>query len=113
MGKEGTITENRPKKGAIARGFKRVREPERPSNYAVILHNDNFTTKDFVVFVLQEVFHRSFLDAENIMLTVHEKGLGVAGVYHFEIAESKAYDTADLAKEHEYPLKITIERVNE
>ena len=47
------------------------------------------------------------------MLNVHENGLGVAGIYHFEIAEEKAYHTADLAKEYEYPLKITIEKVNE
>ena len=113
MEKEGTITENRPKKGATARGFKRVREPQKPSNYAVVLHNDNYTTKDFVVYVLQEVFHHSFIDAERIMLNVHENGLGVAGIYHFEIAEEKAYHTADLAKEYEYPLKITIEKVNE
>ena len=106
-------TENRPKKGATARGFKRVREPQRPSNYAVVLHNDNYTTKDFVVYVLQEVFHHSFIDAERIMLSVHENGLGVAGIYHFEIAEEKAYETAGLAKEYEYPLKITIEKVNE
>ena len=113
MGKEEAITENRSKKGATARGFKRVREPQKPSNYAVVLHDDNYTTKDFVVYILQEVFHHSFIDAERIMLNVHENGLGVAGIYHFEIAEEKAYYTADLAKEYEYPLKITIEKVNE
>ena len=53
-----TITETKPKKGAIARGFKRVREPQKPSNFAVILHNDNYTPRDFVVYVLQEIFHR-------------------------------------------------------
>ena len=50
---EDTITETKSKKGAIARGFKRVREPQKPGNFAVILHNDNYTPKDFVVYVLQ------------------------------------------------------------
>ena len=109
MEKEGTITEDRPKKGAIARGFKRRREPQKPSNFAVILHNDNYTTREFVVYVLQEIFNRSFEEAERIMLLVHNEGLGIAGVYRLEIAEQKAYDTAVEAKENQYPLKITVE----
>ena len=112
MEKEGTITEDRPKKGAIARGFKRRKDPQKPSNFAVILHNDNYTPRDFVVYVLQEIFHRPFEDAERIMLLVHNEGLGIAGVYRLEIAEQKAYDTAVEAKENQYPLKITIEEVS-
>ena len=108
---EGTITEDKPKKGAIARGFKRVKEPEKPGNFAVALHNDDFTPMEFVVYVLQEIFHHPSERAERIMLAVHNEGAGVAGVYRFEIAEQKASDTADEAKENEYPLKITIERV--
>ena len=53
---DGTITTAKPKKGAIARGFKRVKEPEKPGNFAVVLHNDDFTPMEFVVYVLQEVF---------------------------------------------------------
>ena len=101
----------KPRKGATGRGLKRVRGPKKPSKYAVVLHNDNYTPMDFVVFVLQEVFHHPFERAERIMLSVHNEGIGVAGVYHFEIAEQKAYDSADLAKEHQYPLKITIEEI--
>ena len=101
----------RPRKGATGRGLKRVRGPKKPSKYAVVLHNDNYTPMDFVVFVLQEVFHHPFERAERIMLSVHNEGIGVAGIYHFEIAEQKAYDSADLAKEHQYPLKITIEEL--
>jgi len=111
MSNEGTITETKPKKGATARGFKRVREPQKPSNFAVILHNDNYTPRDFVVYVLQEIFHRPFEDAERIMLLVHNEGLGIAGVYRLEIAEQKAYDTAVEAKDNQYPLKITVEEV--
>ena len=108
---EGIITETKPKKGAIARGFKRVKEPQKPGNFAVIFHNDDFTPRDFVVYVLQEVFGRPFDQAERIMLSVHNEGTGIAGVYRFEIAEQKAYDTVVLAKENQYPLKITVEEM--
>ena len=108
---EGTITETKPKKGAIARGFKRVKELQKPGNFAVVLHNDDFTPMEFVVYVLQEVFHHPFERAEQIMLSIHNDGMGVAGVYRFEIAEQKAYDTAEEAKENQYPLKITIQEM--
>ena len=111
MDDEGIISETKPKKGAIARGFKRVKEPQKPGNFAVIFHNDDFTPRDFVVYVLQEVFGRPFDQAERIMLSVHNEGTGIAGVYRFEIAEQKAYDTVVLAKENQYPLKITIEEM--
>ena len=107
----GTITETKPKKGAIARGFKRVIELQKPGNFAVVLHNDDFTPMEFVVYVLQEVFHHPFERAEQIMLSIHNDGMGVAGVYRFEIAEQKAYDTAEEAKENQYPLKITIQEM--
>jgi ATP-dependent Clp protease adaptor protein ClpS len=111
MSSEETITETKPKKGATARGFKRVREPQKPSNFAVILHNDNYTPKDFVVYVLQEIFNRPVEEAERIMLAVHNEGSAIAGVYRLEIAEQKAYDTAVEAKDNQYPLKITIEEI--
>ena len=109
---EGIITEDKPKKGATARGFKRVREPQKPGKFAVILHNDDYTPMEFVVFVLQEIFHHPSERAEQIMLAVHKEGMGIAGVYRAEIAEQKAYDTAEVAKENQYPLKITIEEVS-
>ena len=108
---EGIITETKPKKGAIARGFKRVKEPQKPGNFAVIFHNDNYTPRDFVVYVLQEVFHHPADHAEKIMMNVHNKGMGIAGVYRFELAEQKAYDSVVLSKENQYPLKITVEEM--
>ena len=108
---DGAITTTKPKKGAIARGFKRVKEPNKPGKYAVVLHNDNFTPMEFVVYVLQEVFHHPYERAERIMLAVHNDGMGVAGIYHLEIAEQKAFDTAEEANENQYPLKITIEEI--
>ena len=75
------------------------------------IRDSNYTPMDFVVFVLQEIFHHPFERAERIMLSVHNDGMGVAGIYHYEIAEQKAYDTADEAQQHQYPLKVTIEEI--
>ena len=108
---EEIITKTKPKKGAIARGFRRVKEPQKPGNFAVVFHNDDFTPKDFVVYVLQEIFNRPLDQAERIMLSVHNECMGIAGVYRLEIAEQKAYDTAEEAKENQYPLKITVEEI--
>ena len=108
---EGIITKDKSKKGAIARGFKRVKEPQKPSKFAVVLHNDGYTPMEFVVYVLQEIFNHPRERAERIMLAVHKDGMGVAGIYRLEIAEQKAYDTAEEAKENQYPLKITIEEI--
>ncbi len=95
----------------IDRPPKKKKEPEKPGNFAVALHNDGYTPMEFVVYVLQEIFNHPHERAERIMLAIHNEGMGIAGVYRFEIAEQKASDAADEAKENDYPLKITIERV--
>ena len=95
----------------IDRPPKKQKEPEKPGNFAVALHNDGYTPMEFVVYVLQEIFNHPHERAERIMLAIHNEGMGIAGVYRFEIAEQKASDTAVEAKENDYPLKITIERV--
>lgn len=82
---------------------------KKPPMYKVLLHNDDYTTKEFVVFVLQSVFHRSEVDAIAIMEHVHNHGVGVAGVYTFEVAETKVTKTVQLARAHEYPLQLSIE----
>ena len=82
---------------------------KRPSLYKVLLHNDDYTTKEFVVQVLQYVFHKDQTAAVQIMLHVHKTGIGVAGVYTFEIAETKVTLVESLAKQHEYPLMCTME----
>ena len=88
---DNVLTE-KPRKGATGRGLKRVRGPKKPSKYAVVLHNDDFTPMDFVVYVLQEIFNHPFERAERIMLSVHNEGMCVAGVYRFEIAELQAFE---------------------
>ena len=108
---EGTYLKEKPRKGATGRGLKRVRKPYKPSKFAVVLHNDDYTPMEFVVYVLQEIFHHPFDRAERIMLSVHEEGIGVAGIYHLEIAEQKAFETAEEAQQNQYPLKITIEEI--
>ncbi|QQS31941.1 MAG: ATP-dependent Clp protease adaptor ClpS [Acidobacteriota bacterium] len=82
---------------------------EKPKLYKVLLHNDDFTTMDFVVFILQHVFKRSEAEAVTIMLSVHNSGIGVAGVYPYEIASEKSQKTINLARAREYPLLCTVE----
>ncbi len=82
---------------------------KRPPLYKVLLHNDNYTTRDFVVAVLMEVFHKSETDAVQIMLHVHYNGIGVAGVYTYEVAETKVRTVEALAKENDFPLRVSME----
>ena len=85
-------------------------QTKQPSMYKVLLHNDDYTTMDFVVMVLETVFHKSAEEATLIMLNVHEQGLGVAGVYTREVAETKVILVHDLARKNEYPLKCSMEK---
>ena len=82
---------------------------EKPKLYKVLLHNDDFTTMEFVVFVLQYVFNRDEVEAFTIMLNVHNQGLGIAGIYPYEIANMKSEKAINLAKAREYPLLCTVE----
>lgn len=82
---------------------------KKPPLYKVLLHNDDYTTKEFVVEILQYVFYKEQTEAVQIMLHVHKKGLGVAGVYTCEVAETKVALVESLARQHEYPLKCTME----
>jgi ATP-dependent Clp protease adaptor protein ClpS len=82
---------------------------EKPKLFKVILHNDDFTTMEFVVFILKHVFMRSDADAFTIMLKVHNEGIGVAGIYPYEVANMKADKAMNLSRAHEYPLLCTVE----
>jgi ATP-dependent Clp protease adaptor protein ClpS len=82
---------------------------EKPKLYKVILHNDDFTTMDFVVFILQKVFLKDLAEAFVIMMKVHEEGIGIAGIYTFEVATMKAEKAVNLAKAREFPLLCTVE----
>jgi ATP-dependent Clp protease adaptor protein ClpS len=83
---------------------------EEPPLFKVLLHNDDYTTMDFVVHVLETVFNLPEDQAIQIMLNVHVKGIGVAGVYTYEVAEMKVAKTTVLAREQEFPLLCTMEK---
>ena len=82
---------------------------ERPRMWRVLLHNDDYTTQEFVVSVLETVFHKPHAEAFTIMMNVHQSGLGLAGVYTHDIADTKVRTTKRLAEEHEFPLLVTME----
>jgi ATP-dependent Clp protease adaptor protein ClpS len=82
---------------------------EKPKLFKVLLHNDDFTTMEFVIFVLQYVFNKNDMDALTVMLKVHNEGVGIAGIYPYEIAKTKSEKTMNLARAREYPLLCTVE----
>jgi ATP-dependent Clp protease adaptor protein ClpS len=84
---------------------------EEPSLFKVLLHNDDYTTMDFVVHVLETIFNMTADKAIQVMLNVHVKGIGIAGVYTYEVAEMKVAKTTAMAREQEFPLLCTIEQV--
>ena len=104
--REGTGTLARPKRDLETLEKRKV---ERPPLYEVLLHNDDYTTQDFVVWVLETVFHKPRGEAFAIMMSVHQSGLGVAGVFTHDVAETKVKTTKTLAEEREFPLLVTME----
>lgn len=82
---------------------------KKPPLYKVLFHNDDYTTMEFVVSVLTTVFHHSEAMAHTIMMHVHTKGVGVAGVFTREIAETKVAKTVALARKNDFPLELSIE----
>ena len=93
----GVLTETRPK-------------TKKPSMYKVLLLNDDYTPMEFVVHVLQHFFRLSIEDATRVMLQVHHKGVGVCGVFTYEVAETKVTAVSDFAKKNEHPLQCTLEK---
>ena len=81
----------------------------RPRLYKVLLHNDDFTPREFVVVVLRHVFHMTESDASRLMLYVHKNGVGVVGLYPFSVAETKVAEVGSLAQQADVPLLCTIE----
>jgi ATP-dependent Clp protease adaptor protein ClpS len=82
---------------------------KEPREYMVVLLNDNYTTKEFVVEILMLIFHKNPREANSIMLNVHHKGRGVVGSYTWDIAQTKANQVHAIAKQHDYPLKCIVE----
>jgi len=93
----GVVTRTRPK-------------TKKPSLYKVLLLNDDYTPMEFVVHVLERFFNKNREEATQIMLHVHQRGVGVCGVYTFEVAETKVAQTIDFARKHQHPLQCTMEK---
>ena len=96
-GKTDLVTKTKPK-------------TKKPSLYKVLILNDDYTPMEFVVFVLERFFNKGREDATRIMLHVHHKGVGICGVYTYEIAETKVAQVMDLARQHGHPLQCTMEK---
>lgn len=84
---------------------------KKPKQYKVIMHNDDYTTMEFVVEVLTQIFNKKMEEANKIMLEVHKKGSGVAGIYSYDIAMTKAGTAMAWAKEEGFPFKLSVEEV--
>ena len=83
---------------------------KKPSNYKVLMLNDDYTPMEFVVDVLQNIFQKNREEATEVMLHVHQKGVGICGVYTYEIAETKVTQTVDYARKNQHPLQCTLEK---
>ena len=83
---------------------------KKPSMYKVIMLNDDYTPMEFVVMILERFFNKNHEEATQIMLHVHQKGVGVCGVFTYEVAETKVTQVMDLAQQHQHPLQCTLEK---
>jgi len=99
-------TEN---EGGVATEQEARQKVDKPRLFKVLLHNDNYTTMDFVVMVLVSIFRKPETEAIRIMLDVHHKGLGLVGVYPREIAETRVQQVMELAQQEQFPLLCTLE----
>ena len=97
QGETGVATRTRPK-------------TKKPSNYKVLMLNDDYTPMEFVVLVLQRFFTMGIEDATRVMLQVHQQGVAVCGVFTYEVAETKVTQVIDFARENQHPLQCTLEK---
>ncbi|MGE0612833.1 MAG: ATP-dependent Clp protease adapter ClpS [Hyphomicrobiales bacterium] len=93
----GIVTKTRPK-------------TQKPSLYKVLLLNDDYTPMDFVIYILERFFAKGRDEATRIMLHVHQKGVGICGVYTYEVAETKVAQVMNFARQHQHPLQCTLEK---
>lgn len=85
-------------------------KPKKPSQYKVLLLNDDYTPMEFVVMVLKRFFRMDLEEATRVMLHVHQRGVGVCGIFPFEVAETKVNQVMDCARENQHPLQCTLEK---
>ena len=87
----------------------RARSVARPNMYAVIMHNDDFTTADFVIELLVKVFNKSTLQARALVMQIHRQGSGVAGIYTYDLAVTKRMQAERYAEDNAFPLRLSVE----
>ena len=104
------MSENLPSGGARVKR-KSDAKSALPVRYKVLMHNDHYTTMEFVVSTLEGIFQKTSAEANRIMLTIHTQGVGICGIYPHEIAETKVAKVHNLAKQAGFPLKCTLEEV--
>ncbi|MEZ5709084.1 MAG: ATP-dependent Clp protease adapter ClpS [Blastomonas sp.] len=85
-------------------------KPKKPSQYKVLLLNDDYTPMEFVVLVLKRFFGMGMDEATRVMLHVHQKGVGVCGIFTYEVAETKVNQVMDFARQNQHPLQCTLEK---
>lgn len=85
-------------------------KPKKPSQYKVLMLNDDYTPMEFVVMVLKRFFRMDLEQATRVMLHVHQRGVGVCGIFPYEVAETKVHQVMDFAREHQHPLQCTLEK---
>ena len=110
-----TMSEDEPGQGGIGdleTGVATRTRPrtKKPSNYKVLMLNDDYTPMEFVVLVLQRFFSMGIEDATRVMLQVHQQGIAVCGVFTYEVAETKVSQVIDFARENQHPLQCTLEK---
>lgn len=96
--------------GESRTGTKTLTRTKKPSLYRVLLLNDDYTPMEFVVYVLERFFQKTREEATTVMLHVHQNGVGVCGIFTYEVAETKVAQVLDLARRHEHPLQCTMEK---
>jgi ATP-dependent Clp protease adaptor protein ClpS len=106
------MSEDKQNKGGTSTGIivKAKPKTKKPSMYKVLMLNDDYTPMEFVIHVLEQFFSKNREEATRIMLHVHQRGVGICGVFTYEVAETKVTQVIDYARQHQHPLQCTLEK---
>jgi len=107
MSDNDQVLDDGPETGVLT---KTVAKTKKPPMYKVLMLNDDFTPMEFVIYALERFFHKNRQEATNIMLHIHRRGVGICGVFAYEVAETKINQVLDLARQNEHPLQCTMEK---
>jgi ATP-dependent Clp protease adaptor protein ClpS len=109
-GRDDDANDGEGGQGQIGTATKTRTKPKKPSQYKVLMLNDDYTPMEFVVLVLKRYFRMDMEQATRVMLHVHQRGVGVCGIFPYEVAETKVNQVMDFAREHQHPLQCTLEK---